>query len=300
MLNSGVISVIIPSYRQADFLEVAIDSILESPLIVTPDQIIVVDDTATERTREVACSRGVTYVPVSYHNISRSRNTGLSLAQTPYVAFLDHDDGWLPGNMEPQLAALEGHPRAAFAYGIVQGAAWDLTPLAWTFPSPPLASGVVPERLHLDYPNLGVVLFRREAVLEVGGFDPAIPYFQDADLMLHVASTREIVGVNFVGMLHRMRTPSRARSDYYWNNRDVTRWSPTRYGVGWRCIAKQRLYTRALLYRRFCEDAFGCTEIGHRTDALHCLGRAFRISPERAVRHLRTSARLFLLCLRAG
>jgi glycosyltransferase involved in cell wall biosynthesis len=294
------ISVVIPAHNQAQQLDVAIASIHESPLINTPSQVIVVDDDSHDQTEDVAMQRHATYVRVNNHNISRTRNAGLALAQTPYVTFLDHDDAWLPGNMEPQLSALEQHPDAAFAYGVAQCATENLDPLPWTFPSPPLASGLVPERLHLGYPNLGVVLFRREALSEVGGFDPRVLYNQDGDLMIRIAARREIVGVDVVGMLHRLRAPSKSRCDYYWaNHREVTLWNPQGVGVGWRVAAKLRAYTRALFYYRFCEDAASCAAAGHWRDALECLLRASSISPARAVRHAPTILSIVLQGLHA-
>jgi glycosyltransferase involved in cell wall biosynthesis len=295
--DNGKISVVIPSRNRAPFLDVAIASVLRSPVIVSPRNVIVVDDDSRDATPDVARRWGVRYRRVCNRNISHTRNAGLTFARTTYVTFLDDDDAWLPGNMEAQLAALERHPDAAFAYGILQCATEDLEPLASTVPRPPLASGRVAERLHLNYPNLGVVLFRRQAVLDFGGFDPRIPYYQDADLMLRIAARREIVGVDVVGMLHRLRSPSKSRSDYYWTNRDVIRWRPKL--VGWKAATKFQVKIRGMYYRNFCEDAIACARLGHRRDALKCFGRALRISPARALRHARDMASVFNQCLGA-
>ena len=128
-----------------------------------------VDDDSHE-TEEVVRQFGMRYVRISRHNVSHCRNAGLSLTDTPFVTFLDDDDIWLPGNMEAQLTALETHPAAAFSFGIAQCATEDLEPLPWRFPSPPLPSGLVPDELHLKYPPIiGTVLFRQDAIAEVGG-----------------------------------------------------------------------------------------------------------------------------------
>jgi glycosyltransferase involved in cell wall biosynthesis len=275
-------------------LDVAIASILESPLITSPEQVIVIDDDSQDETAEVSRHRSVTYRRVNYHNISETRNAGFALVHTAFVTFLDHDDAWLPGNMCEQLATLEAQPEVAFAYGIGRCATEDLEPLPWLFPSPPLVSGLAPERLHLDYPNLGVVLFRREAVEEVGGFDPRIVYQQDGDLMIRVAARHRIVGIEFVGMLHRMRAASKKRADYYWKHRSVTHWSPKHVGVGWRTAARLCFKVEGTFYHRFCEDAQACVAAGQRRNALECVFRAVRISPVRAARHVPTLASIVL------
>src|SRR5579859_2036251 len=229
-----MISVVIPTQDRAGVLGGAIESVLASPLIMSPAQIIVVDDDSHDQTQEVAQRYGVRYVRVACHSSGGSRNVGFRMVRTPYVTFLDDDDVWLPGNMGPQLAALDARPAAGLAYGIAQCATEELEPLPWRFPSPPLPSGLVPDDLHRSgYPQLGVVLFRREAVAAVGAYDPRIRYHQDADLILRVAAQQEIVGVEVVGMLHRLRSPSKARSDYFWADarREVLRWRPTQVGV---------------------------------------------------------------------
>lgn len=279
---------VITTHDRAHELDVAIGSVVRSPLIESPEQVIVVDDDSHDRTPDVARRWHARYVRVATHSAGRSRNAGWALADTEYVAFLDDDDAWLPGNMEHQLSALDAHGDAGFAYGIAQCATEDrLEPIPATFPPPPLASGRVPAALHTAYPQLGVVLFRRQALEEVDGFDPRVQYGEDADLMLRIASRREIVGVDFVGMLYRVRSASRARSDYFWAVRDVTRWRPRVDGVGWRTAARFQILTRGKFFVRFCEDAGACVADGRPMDALVCLARAAWISPAHALRHQR-------------
>jgi len=287
------VSVVIPTHQRAAQLEVALRSVLASPLISSPDQVIVVDDDAHDQTPEIVRQAGVRYVPITGNSVARSRNAGWRHAASEYVTFLDDDDAWLPGNMEPQLAALDAHPDAGFAYGQSRCAReGDLRPLDWTFPAPPLVNGRAPGELHVKYPQLGTVLFRREALEDVAGFDPRVDYGEDADLMLRVAAGRDIVGVENVGSLYRMRDPCRARADYFWPRRDIARWRPRGAGVGWKPALKFRLSTRALFFNRFVEDAAACSADGHRWDALVCAARATWVSPLHAIRHhrlLRTS-----------
>lgn len=248
-------------------------------------QVIVVDDDSDDCTAEVAEHFGVTYHRVTNHNTSLTRNDGLSRVVTPYVAFLDDDDAWLPVNMTEQISALESDPNAAFAFGITQCATNELEPLPWTFPAPPLWSGLDPNRLHLGYPQLGVVLFRTEVVLAAGGFDPGIPYHQDADLMLRIAARHAIIGVNCVGALYRLRPPSRHRADYLWAFRDTVNWRPKNVGLRWVTHGRFMAGRRRHYFHQFLEDADACARAGMRRDTLWCLSRAARISPPHALRH---------------
>jgi glycosyltransferase involved in cell wall biosynthesis len=275
------ISVVIPTHNRAQRLAGAIASTLQSPL-VQPERVIVVDDDSTDETEEVAHSKGVTYLHGIFRGPSGARNAGFAATTSEYITFLDDDDEWLPHNMEAQLAALEQHPEAGFAFGLAETATEDMRPTGWTWPSPPLAEA--PDSLHVGYPQLGAVLFRRDAVEEAGGFDTRIRYQQDADLMLRIAARHEIVGLEVVGVLYRDRYPGKTRSDYYWSMRSVTNWWPK--AVGWRARVRFIYLIRRMFVLRFLEDASASAEIGQPSDALVSLGRATFISPPHVLRHV--------------
>ena len=281
------VTVVVPTHNRASQLEVAVRSVLASPLICSPDQVIVVDDDSKDDTADVVRRLGVRHVPITGHSVAGNRNAGWRRASTEFVSFLDDDDAWLPGNLEPQLAALDAHPHAGFAYGQAQCATEDFAPLDWTFPPAPLVSGHAPGQLHAHYPQLGSVLFRRRALEEVAGFDPRVHYWEDGDLMLRVAATREIVGVEYVGTLYRLRDPCRARADHFWPLRDVARWRPKGAGVGWKPALRFQVSTRALFFSRFVEDAAACAASGQRWNALICAARATWVSPPHAIRYRR-------------
>jgi glycosyltransferase involved in cell wall biosynthesis len=292
------ISVVIPTHSRAQWLAGAIKSVLKSPLI-EPKRVIVVDDDSKDDTEEVARSHGVTYLRGVFKGASGARNAGLAATTSYYVNFLDDDDEWLPHNMEAQLAALENHPDAGFAFGLVQLATEDMRPIDWTSPRLPLATGYAPDALHGRYPQLGAVLFRRDAIMEVGCFDPRIRYHQDADLMLRIAARREIIGLNVVGVLYRERGPGRTRADYFWSNRAVTNWWPQT--VGWRARVRFIRGIRGQFLFRFLQDAAVSAEAGRFRDALVCLGRALWASPAHFLWHLLEVTRILQVCaMQAG
>jgi glycosyltransferase involved in cell wall biosynthesis len=258
---------------------VAIASVLASPLINDPRQIVVVDDDSTDTTSLVAREFNTEYIRVRCHGPSGSRNAGLTLTTTPYVAFLDDDDAWVNGALEGQLEALDHEPDAAFAYGVSQAATEEMQPLDATWPGVPLPSGRVPEQLYLAPPQIGSVVFRRDVLVEAGGFDPRISFGEDADLLVRLAAHHRVVGVDSVSILQRQRSPSRARADYYWKGRSIVHWRPRHAGVGWRAFARFDSQSRGVFASRFCEDAAWCAGRGDRRDALVCLSRALWISP---------------------
>jgi glycosyltransferase involved in cell wall biosynthesis len=89
------ISVIVPTYNAARFIEEALNSVLAQTL--QPTEIIVIDDGSTDETREVVASLGsekINYVQQENSGVSSARNRGLELAAGEFVAFLDADDIW--------------------------------------------------------------------------------------------------------------------------------------------------------------------------------------------------------------
>ncbi|QFU23436.1 glycosyltransferase [Shewanella eurypsychrophilus] len=88
------ISVVIPLYNKAQYIERAIDSIAKQTIAV--DEIIIVDDGSTDGSAEIVASRfpKVTLIRQVNQGVSVARNTGIEHANTEFIAFLDADDYW--------------------------------------------------------------------------------------------------------------------------------------------------------------------------------------------------------------
>jgi len=87
------IDVVIPSHNYAHFLPECLNSVLESS--ITPDSIIVVDDSSDDNTQEVVgkyADQGVQYVRVEHRSTIKTRRTGFDLGKAEFVMFLDADD----------------------------------------------------------------------------------------------------------------------------------------------------------------------------------------------------------------
>ncbi len=91
-----LVSVIIPSYNQADLLKNALQSVIGQTF--KDWEAIVIDNDSVDNTRETAESIGderIHYARFSNKGvIAASRNRGILLARGRYIAFLDSDDLW--------------------------------------------------------------------------------------------------------------------------------------------------------------------------------------------------------------
>ncbi len=105
-----LLSVIIPTYNRADFLQQCISSLRRCGY---PNlEIIVVDDGSTEDIAEVVhnCEPVCTYLRQENQGQSAARNFGFRHARGRYVAFVDSDDQWLPGAPRKVIESFEHHP----------------------------------------------------------------------------------------------------------------------------------------------------------------------------------------------
>jgi glycosyltransferase involved in cell wall biosynthesis len=105
-----VISVVIPAFNAGRFINRTIDSVLAQTY--KDYEIIVVDDGSTDNTAEIVKSYGskVRYIHQPNAGDGPARNTGLNAAKGTWIAFLDHDDEWLPEKLEVQMKLLSANP----------------------------------------------------------------------------------------------------------------------------------------------------------------------------------------------
>ena len=97
------VSVIIPTYNYAHFIDEAIESVLAQTFPIF--EIIVVDDGSSDNTEEIIKKFGdkVRYIKQKNGGVGLARNTGVKNSGGEFIAFLDADDIWLPQKIEHQI-----------------------------------------------------------------------------------------------------------------------------------------------------------------------------------------------------
>ncbi len=205
-----LVSVIIPTYNRAALLARCLRSLRESG--VQDMEVIVVDDGGTDDTESVCrVDAGVRYVRQVNAGVSAARNHGFRLSTGRYVTFIDSDDEWINGGMTRLIShceqnsdlgvifadSLMGNPQAGFesfiqTYGRQQF--FDL-------PHKSRPGGVRvfarrPFLLQLSTRNvmfLGSMIFRRDILVALEGFDEALSGAADWDIFMR-ATTETNVG----------------------------------------------------------------------------------------------------------
>ncbi len=110
------ISVIVPTFNRAHTLERALNSVIHQTC--PPVEIIVVDDGSNDTTTAMIeawrttadFSGNFVYLKTANRGVSSARNAGAQAATSPWLAFLDSDDEWLPHKLNTQAPLTEDYP----------------------------------------------------------------------------------------------------------------------------------------------------------------------------------------------
>lgn len=161
VVESGLVSVVIPVYNGAAFVGEAIQSVLAQEGVRL--EVIVVDDGSEDGSAEVAEGFGppVRCLCQANAGIAGARNTGVRAARGDLLAFLDADDLWTPGRLRQQVDRLAAEPDLDCVFGVVEHFRDARASGQYESRAPELAPGLLP----------GAMLIRRTSFLRVGPFD---------------------------------------------------------------------------------------------------------------------------------
>jgi glycosyltransferase involved in cell wall biosynthesis len=161
-------------------------------------ELLLVDDGSSDGTAGAAEAYGDGRVRVlrNERNLGQvpSLNRGLREAAGEYVARLDADDVCLPGRLERQVAALDAEPAVALTGAWLdvvdeRGKLWaKVRGRIRDFPE--LVCAILADRYPFSHPSL---MYRRDVVLGLGGYDESLAPAEDKDLYRRLALARHEV-----------------------------------------------------------------------------------------------------------
>ena len=182
------VSVVMSAYNPGPLLERSLGSVHSQTH--TDLEVVVVYDASTE---DITSCPGMDDPRVRHIRLSVNRgvgevlNTGVWEARSEYVAFLAHDDDWMPEKLERQVPALVERPEAPFCY----------TDFEWVFANgevKPDRQGQVTYKGLLAHQTVSFcsLLLRRDAYFKIGGLSSSLVWAQDYDFLLRALDGRPL------------------------------------------------------------------------------------------------------------
>ena len=160
--------------------------------------VVLIDDGSTDGCIELIESRyadpRLRILRQEHRGLSMARRRSIAAATGEFVAFLDHDDVWLPHKLETQMAAAAVHPSAALLFSDCmyideRGRPLRLLSEQYGLRGLDLAGA----EAYVELLRRGcfvwqsTVVARTAALRAVDSFDPAYPYIADYDTWLRMA-----------------------------------------------------------------------------------------------------------------
>lgn len=258
------VSVIIPVYNCPDYVGQAVESVLHQ----TRDdyEVIVIDDGSREETRLKLqpYRERIRYVYQENQGVAAARNRGLEMAQGEFVAFLDHDDFFLPNKLALQVSCFDAQPQVGMIH-----TGWRRVNQVGEYIQDVKPWYRVPV---LDLENwvrwmpilFSAMMFRRRWLEEVGGLDTGFKQASDLDLVQRLALMGcETAWVREVTVCYRehsrndsLNTPLQAQESWQVRDRFFGR---SDLPVGVRCLERECRY-RTLVWvawRLYCTGYVG-------------------------------------------
>lgn len=198
------------TYNRAQYIEQAIQSVLIQTF--NDWELIILDDASTDNTEELVKKYTEKDNRIKYHKnninlgITRNRNKSLSLSQGEYIAVLDSDDYWIEKQkLEEQVNFLDKH----IDYCLV-GTNFIRVDEKYIFGGYkkiqyPLNNFLIRNVLLLqNFFCHSSVMYRKQEILSIGGYDNSLPIWEDYDLWLRVGISFKFANINMFSTAYRV------------------------------------------------------------------------------------------------
>lgn len=202
--TNPLVSIIIPNYNHAQYIEDAIHSVLRQTYRNV--ETIVVDDGSRDNSRDVIGAFGNTVRAIFQQNqgLSAARNTGITASRGEFIGVLDADDMYEPDFVETLVTALQSQSDADGIYCGYRFVDHVNQPLPQIE-----AREIAPEKLYwaLVDGNFLVpesMFVRKRCYDAVGLFDTSLRALEDLDMWLRIASRFKVIHTTKILTRHRI------------------------------------------------------------------------------------------------
>jgi glycosyltransferase involved in cell wall biosynthesis len=281
--DHATLAVVITTYNHARFLAEAVTSVLAQTRPV--DKIIVVDDGSTDDPAAIVAQfPTVQFLQQENRGLAAARNVGLRTASTSHVIFLDADDRLLPMAIEVGLANIAVRRDCAFVYGGHRSISEHGQAIGADYVALMEGDAHLAMLRGNQIAMHGAVLYRRDRLLEMGGFDEALRVCEDYDMYLRITQKYPVAG--YPSIVAEYRRHSQNMSDdlerMYIGGCVVLDRHAARLGSNPAALAaleEGREKRRAEYVRRYYAAGSGWLARRQIRQTIWCLARAAALSP---------------------
>jgi glycosyltransferase involved in cell wall biosynthesis len=192
-----MVSVVLAVYNGEEYIETAVKSVLNQQF--DSFELVVVDDGSTDDTVVILSAIDdprLRLIEQESSGQAAALNHGIAAARGRYIARIDDDDIADPHRLDRQVALLESDP----ALGVIGTRFVRRYERAETTETESVTPPTTDRELRREFPFRNpfahsTVMFRREAVREVGGYDESLNSCIDYDLWIRLGATGYRFGV---------------------------------------------------------------------------------------------------------
>ncbi len=250
MNQTPLVSVLMSVYNSERYLGQTVNSILNQTY--QNFEFIIIDDGSRDRSPAIldqyaALDQRIHVIHRENRGIPKTRNELLEKAQGELIAVMDSDDIALPDRLAVQVAFLQQHPDVVWvsgAFELIDERGRRLTRIPLPCSNEEIQALLVQGNTSFLHP---AAMVRRSAILQVGGYDEALPTAHDLDLWLKLSDIGQLANVPQTVVKYRIHSQSicdrnkdaalseiQTAFDRAWQRRGITtRYQPTAV-CGWR------------------------------------------------------------------
>ncbi len=268
-MTQTTVSVVIATRDRPEMVREAIEAVRGQDYPGAVEVVVVFDQSDPDLSLHVdSVSRPVSVITNQHSTgLAGARNSGIEAARGTFVAFCDDDDVWEPTKLREQLELLMTTPEAVLCTtGITVRFRGEDHPRVLERDVVTFADLLVDRHTEL-HPSTFV--FRRDALIEIGMVDEAVPggFGEDYDLLLRAAMRHDVLNLR------------RARVLVRWGDQSFffQRWQTMAEGLSWLLHRYPQFETTPRGAARIRgQIAFAQAAQGKRREAARTAGSALR------------------------
>jgi glycosyltransferase involved in cell wall biosynthesis len=207
------VSIIIVTYNREKLLIKAIDSVLNQKF--SDFELIIIDDFSTDNTEDAVkkylADKKVKYIKIAKSKfISQVRNSAWPYVSGKYVAVLDSDDVWFDENkLSKQVEFLDNNPEVVLVGSgaiLIDSEGREIE----TVNKPERDSDIRKDFFSKNPFFHSSVLYRYDAIKQVGGYDTTIRFGEDLDLWLRLGKVGQLYNFPEAFIKYRVHSDNEA------------------------------------------------------------------------------------------